>query len=88
LLIRPSKEAMEEYKETNQGLTSIRFVPEDMLATPAEVIIYGTKVALISFNPTLIATVIDNKDINETFNQLFDYIWKTTKPFHEKTIGG
>lgn len=88
IIYKPTPEHLKEYfdDQSLNEMNQVRFIPENKLVIPSEIIIYGPKVALISFNPTLLATVIDNPDISQTFSQLFDYIWESTEPFHKKVI--
>ena len=50
-------------------------VPRDELNNPAQVVIYGSKVAITSFKDSMITTVINDKSIAETFTMMFDSIW-------------
>lgn len=60
-------------------LRSLRFLPREIFSTPAEISIYGDKVALISLRKDLIATVIQGKDIADTLRILFELIWQTAQ---------
>jgi len=42
---------------------------------PAQVLIYGNKVAITSYNEQIITTIIENKDIVETFRLIFEVMW-------------
>lgn len=46
---------------------------------PAQVLIYGNKVAITSYNDQIISTIIENKDINQTFRLIFEVIWNAAK---------
>lgn len=52
-----------------------RFLPKDMLSLPTEVSIYGDKVSLVSLRKDLIGTVIQSKDVAETFRIIFELLW-------------
>lgn len=56
-------------------LTERRRVPRTELNNPAQVIIYGNKVALSSFADCMITTIIEDQNIRKTFNMLFDALW-------------
>lgn len=51
---------------------------------PSQIIVYGDKVAIISLKSEIIATLIDNKDIAETFTQLFELLWKVSEVEHNR----
>jgi len=50
-------------------------IPAEKLHIPAQIIIYGDKVAITNFKEGIISVVIDSKYIHETFRKMFDYIW-------------
>lgn len=52
-------------------------IPRAELHVPAQVIIYGHKVALTSFEGCMITTIIEDVGIAETHTQIFDRLWKT-----------
>jgi len=56
-------------------LTERKRVPREELNNPAQVIIYGNKVALTSFADCMITTIIEDKNIRKTFDMLFDALW-------------
>jgi hypothetical protein len=45
------------------------------LNNPAQVVIYGNKVALTSFGDCMITTIIEDPSITKTFNMLFEVLW-------------
>ena len=51
---------------------------------PSQIMIYGTKVAITSIKNNNLTTIIDNQEINQTFRQLFNFIWKTTQAEHDQ----
>ena len=61
-----------------ERLTTRRMVPKDKLNLPAQVILYGNKVGITSYKKGIYTTIIDNKDIHETFRKVFDYVWEKT----------
>jgi len=56
-------------------LTERKRVPRGELNNPAQVIIYGNKVALTSFADCMITTIIEDQNIRKTFDMLFDALW-------------
>ena len=60
-------------------LRELRFFPRETFSLPTEISIYGDKVALVSLRKDLIASVIQGKDIAETFRILFEIVWKNAK---------
>jgi sugar-specific transcriptional regulator TrmB len=51
---------------------------------PAQVLMYGNKVAIVSLKKSLMTTIIENDDISETFKILFEKIWDLSKPESDK----
>jgi sugar-specific transcriptional regulator TrmB len=48
---------------------------------PAQIIIYGHKVGITSFRKGIFTTIIDNNDIAESFEKIFDHLWdKSSDP--------
>lgn len=60
----------------------------NFLKLPSQIIIYGSKVALISLKDphNIISTLIDNKEISQTFIIIFEHIWQTSAAEHEGII--
>lgn len=52
-----------------------RRVPRIELNNPAQVVIYGNKVAITSFDNGIITTIIEDSSIAKTFDMLFDVFW-------------
>ena len=50
---------------------------------PCQIIVYGTKVAITSFQD-LLTTTLDNPLISKTFSQLFDILWESTQEEHDQ----
>lgn len=61
--------------EDEKFLISRKQVPAEQLHIPAQIIIYGEKVAITNFKESMLTVVIDSKYIRETFTKIFDYIW-------------
>lgn len=62
--------------EDEKYLITRKIVPAEKLKIPAQIIIYGDKVAITNFKETIISVLIESKYIAETFRIMFDYIWQ------------
>lgn len=58
-----------------------RYYPRKDFQLPTEISIYGDKVALISLRKDLIATVIQSKDVAQTFKVIFELLWSGAKDY-------
>ncbi len=56
-----------------------RMVAPKTLEIPAQIIIYGEKVAITSFEIPIVTTIIENKAIRDTFDILFTNLWDQGK---------
>lgn len=73
----PKTEGMK--KRDMEELRHTRFLPDGFTLKNAN-FIYGDKVAIISLNKKLpVGTIIEDRDVAETQNQLFEYIWIHSK---------
>ncbi len=61
-------------KKDRERLVTRKLLPRDRFMIPAQIILYGHKVSITAFT-TMFTTVIDDKDIHETFEKIFDYMW-------------
>jgi len=61
--------------EDEKYLITRKIVPEEHLRIPAQIIIYGEKVAITNFKEGLVTVVMESKYIRETFEKMFEYIW-------------
>lgn len=61
--------------EDEKYLITRKRVPTEKLPLPAQIIIYGDKVAITNFKEGLITVAIESKYIRETFEKMFEYIW-------------
>lgn len=66
-----------------KNLVERRIIPRQVFTLPAQIMIYGNKVAITSLRTSLVTTLIDNPDIAETFSVMFEYIWSVSRPTHE-----
>ena len=68
-------------KFDEERLTERRLVSKEDLMIPAQIIIYGDKVAITSFKDYLMTTIIYNPNIKETFEKIFEFMWeKASEP--------
>lgn len=67
-------------------LTTRRIVPQEKLSVPAQIVIYGNKVAITAYEPAIITTLIENPAIQQTFEMLFDYLWERTEQDHGRIL--
>jgi len=51
-------------------------VSREELLNPAQVIIYGNKVAFTSFTDCMITTIIEDSSVQKTMEMLFDSLWE------------
>jgi sugar-specific transcriptional regulator TrmB len=83
----PEQDAKALYKEYDKiRLVEERFVPNFFFNLPAQVVIYGHKVAITTIRKEIIITLIDNKEINESFKILFEFVWQYAKPEHDELV--
>lgn len=57
-------------------------VPNQALALPSQILIYGDKVAIVSLKGEIISTLIDNKNIGQSLKMIFEYTWKLSQAAH------
>lgn len=67
-------------------LVERRIIPLEKFQTPAQIVLYAHKVALTSYDQTLMTTIIENTAIAATFATLFEYIWTMATPEHERIL--
>ncbi len=65
-------------------LVERHIVKSSHLDLPAQVIIYGSKVAMISLKKEIVVTVLDNLDIATTMQNVFELIWELSEQNHNK----
>lgn len=61
-------------------------VPKDLFMIPAQVIVYGDKVAITSYKDFFVTSIIQNPDIAETFSIMFNFIWNQTVQESQKLL--
>lgn len=81
------EEAKLLYKEYNPSrLVEERYVTKFPFNLPAQILIYGNKTAISTIRKDIVITIIDNKDITETYRVLFEFIWNYSLPEYEQLI--
>lgn len=63
-------------EEDEKHLITRRKVPAEKLNIPAQVIVYGDKVAITNFKESMITIAVESKYIAETFRLMFEYMWE------------
>lgn len=64
-------------------LVERRIIEREKFSLPAEILVWDNTVALISLKTKIIATIVENKDIAQTFKTLFEFIWESSTNYHE-----
>lgn len=59
-----------------------RYYPRKDFSLPAEISIYGDKVAIVSLRKDRVATVIQSKDVAQTFRVLYEVLWANAKEYN------
>ena len=62
--------------EDEKYLITRKQVPTEKLNIPAQIIVYGDKVAITNFKEAIITVLVESKYIAETFRIMFEYIWE------------
>jgi len=60
-------------------LTARRILPRERFSLPAQILIYGDKVGITSYEDTLLTTIIQNEAIKQTMQTLFEFLWETAE---------
>ncbi|MEN9561266.1 MAG: hypothetical protein RIQ56_539 [Candidatus Parcubacteria bacterium] len=87
-ILMPMKHAgyKEKLERDKRRLTTRRFISEDYFSPPAQVLLYGDKMALTTFGENIVTTLIKNKDLHTTGTILFEFIWRFARSEHEKLV--
>jgi len=62
-------------KRDKESLTERRTLPRDSFSLPAQILIYGNKVAITAYGDPLITTIIENPAIHTTMQVIFETLW-------------
>lgn len=67
-----------------KNLVERRMVPKEQFTLPAQVIVYGNKVAITALQDkdAIISTIIENVHIAETMRMMFEYMWAKSEGEH------
>lgn len=65
-----------------------RIIERNKFYLPAQFMIWGDTVAIISLDEDIISTLIENKAIAESFKAIFSYIWEASEENSKKIIAG
>ncbi len=57
--------------------SEVKYLPKD-IALPSISVIYGNKVAFAIFQKPYYAVVIESRDLAQTYQSLFEYLWKSS----------
>lgn len=85
----PESDSKKVYTQLNKiHLVDEHYIYKYPLALPAQILIYGQKTAISTVRKDIIITLIDNKDITDTFRELFKLIWEYSTIEHEELVKG
>lgn len=76
-LIEPTNRAYTVAKDKG-NLVTRKFIQVKDFNIPAQILIYGDKVAITSYREQLMTTIIENRDIKETFTTIFELLWSNS----------
>lgn len=65
-------------KNDKKNLVERRVIPKEQFKTTAQIVLYGQKTAITSFQGSIFTTIIENTAVNETIGAMFEYIWSKT----------
>ena len=61
-----------------------RILPPEQFRLRSQIIILGGGVSLSSLRETVVTTIIENPDIAQTFQTVFDMLWYFSQPLQDK----
>ncbi|MFH1053398.1 MAG: helix-turn-helix domain-containing protein [Candidatus Woesearchaeota archaeon] len=59
----------------DQKQTHYKFIPEDLFS-PTHTLVYGNKIQMVIFEPTLTTILIDNKKLADAYRKHFNVLWE------------
>ena len=79
-MLTPKLEEIQERFSKGEKLSfnDFRFVPDEY-ASPTTTFVYGDNIAIIVWSEIPIATLIENKEIAESYGHYFELLWKNAK---------
>jgi sugar-specific transcriptional regulator TrmB len=83
-LEKSTKEVFLKYDK--QNLVERHIVNTTKFDLPSQILVYKDKVAIISLKKAIVSTLIDNKDISDTFKTIFEYMWDKTTDEHQHIV--
>ena len=83
-LVDDTKLFVEQYDAKN--LVERRIIKKEDFSAPAQIMIFGNKIGITSFDENMITTIIENEAISKTFIAMFDFIWKKQEKEHNDII--
>ncbi len=83
-LVEDTKIFVEKYDEKN--LVTRRIVKPGNFSPPAQIIVFGNKVGITSFEENMITTIIESESFSKTFESIFNLIWEKQSEEHEEII--
>jgi sugar-specific transcriptional regulator TrmB len=72
-------ESMRNKPTLKAAFTQYKFIKEKT-SQPTSTFIYGNKVAIIIWSEVPVGTVIENRELAQTYLQYFDSLWQTARP--------
>ncbi|MBP9864592.1 hypothetical protein KBC54_04050 [Patescibacteria group bacterium] len=64
-----------EVSEVRSGIEA-RFLPANSFPFQGDLLLYGTKVAMVTYTDHVMGVVVENKAIADTYHTLFELAWK------------
>lgn len=83
-LIETTKEWVKN--KDSKNLVTRCIIPNGIFEIPAQIIIYSNKVGISSMKEPIITSIIEDKNISDTFKMIFEYIWQLSQSNHKKII--
>ncbi|MEI6498388.1 MAG: helix-turn-helix domain-containing protein [bacterium] len=86
--LTPANEKAREnyFTKDKEHLFERRLINPNKFTLPAQIDIWGNNVAIVSLRDSIVTTVIENKDIAQTFRLVFNLIWDMSKQDHDSYI--
>ena len=72
-----------EAKEFGSKKSQYRFLPKEYFS-PTPVAVYGKKVAIVIWEPTLHIVLIESESLAKSFTKHFEFLWEIAKSFKKK----
>jgi HTH-type transcriptional regulator, sugar sensing transcriptional regulator len=82
--VEEAKTLYTKYDKTR--LVEQRFIRNFPFELPAQILIYGTKTAISTIREDIVITIIDHKDVTDTYRVLFNFIWEYSTPEHLEIV--